>query len=258
MLFFAGHGHNRERLGGADFEMYPQQEFSVIPEKSATAMAASLLPLAGAVVLDVGCGAGALTCFLAECGAEASGIDPNEARIAAAREQAREEELEATFYEGVAEALPFEDGEFDIVIFSNSLHHVPVDAIPAALAEAGRVLCEEGLLYVMEPVPSGAYFEVCRPVNDETDIRTVAYEAVKALVGNGFEELQEVFSSTPKRYRDLADFLDKQLARNPQRAELYEQHAREVASRFEEKAKSAVGGVVLDAAIRVNLSRKAG
>ncbi|HAA92540.1 MAG TPA: class I SAM-dependent methyltransferase [Rhodospirillaceae bacterium] len=236
--------------------MYPDQEISKIPEKSATATAAALLPLSGAVVLDVGCGMGALTCFLAECGAEASGIDPNEARIATAREQARDEELEVTFYEGVGEALPFEDGEFDIVIFSNSLHHVPTDQIPTALAEAHRVLCEEGLLYVMEPVPGGSYFDVGRPINDETDIRTNAYEQVKALGGNGFIELKEVFSSTPRRYRDFSDFRQKYLARNSHRADLFAGQAGEMEKLFDQLATPATGGFVLDGAIRVNLLQK--
>ena len=39
----------------------------------------------------------------------------------------------------------------DGVFFFRSLHHVPIDAMEAALAEAARVLKPDGFLCVMEP-----------------------------------------------------------------------------------------------------------
>jgi len=238
--------------------MYPEKAISALPEKSVTALAAELLDVMGASVLDVGCGPGAFTCFLAECGADMSGIDPNEDRLEKAALLAREDSYEIDFRVGVAEDLPFEDDTFDIVAFSNSLHHVPVGVIPKALEEAARVLGDDGLLYVMEPIPSGGYFEVCQPMNDETDVRTIAYEALGVICKGPFEALSETFASTPKRYRNFDDFREKSLARNPQRTELFEQHQAEIAARFDKLAEEAVGGFILAAAVRVNLLRKVG
>lgn len=238
--------------------MYPKKVISALPEKSATALASELLDVMGASVLDVGCGAGEFTCFLAECGADMSGIDPNEGRLEKAALLAREDNYEIDFRVGVAESLTFEEDTFDIVTFSNSLHHVPFEAIPIALGEAARVLGDEGLLYVMEPIPSGSNFEVGQPINDETDVRTIAYEALGTACDVLFEMLSETFASAPKRYRDFEDFRIKSLARNPQRTELFDQHQAEMTARFDRLAEPAVGGFILDAAVRVNLLRKVG
>lgn len=70
---------------------------------------------AGCRLLDVGCGSGQLALWAARDGADVTGIDiaPNLVRRAGAR--ARAEGLKARFFEGDAEALPFEDGSFDVV-----------------------------------------------------------------------------------------------------------------------------------------------
>ncbi|MEE2933938.1 MAG: class I SAM-dependent methyltransferase [Pseudomonadota bacterium] len=236
--------------------MYPKNKFSLLTEKSAADLATELLPLSGANTLDVGCGTGEFSCFLSRHGANVSGIDPNPERISAASAQARSMGLRVNFYEGFAENLPFANDEFDIVIFSNSLHHVDIEMIPKALAEAERVLSKLGFLYIMEPVPSGGYFNTAQPVVDETHIRSVAYDNIQGLDRNFFTSVQEVFVSTPKMHYDFSDFLSTQTARNPQRAKLYERHRREVELRFRRNAKKVPEGFVLDAAIRINLFRK--
>jgi ubiquinone/menaquinone biosynthesis C-methylase UbiE len=238
--------------------MYPEKEINVLPEKTVTALAAELLTLKGAAVLDVGCGVGAFTCFLAECGARVSGIDPNETRIESARETASEKGLDIDYRVGVGEDLPFEDGAFDIVIYSNSLHHVPGDVLAQALEESARVLAGGGVLYVMEPVPSGPSFEVSQPVTDELDIRTLAYELVCALDGGAFQGMKEIFASTPKRYRNFEDYLRKNLIRNPQRAALFDEQRDELERRFMSLGRAVADGIVLDAAVRLNVLRKAG
>ena len=96
----------------------------------------SVVPsLAGVRILDVGCGSGGLARLLAEEGAEVTGIDPNLEALTAARTLAPA----ARFEEASAEALPFEDAAFDVVLVVNALHHVPLDAMDRALAQAARV-----------------------------------------------------------------------------------------------------------------------
>ena len=236
--------------------MFPKKKLSQLPDKSAADLATELLPLSGANTLDVGCGRGEFTCFLSDRGAIVSGIDPNSDRISVASAHANSVGLSVGFYEGFAQSLPFANDAFDIVIFSNSLHHVDNEMIPKALAEAERVLSKMGFLYIMEPVPSGGYFNTAQPVTDETRVRSAAYDKIQDLHGNSFTEVREVFVSTPKIYCDFSDFLSKQTARNPQRAKLYERHRSEVELRFKRNAKHYPEGFVLDAAIRVNLFRK--
>jgi SAM-dependent methyltransferase len=56
---------------------------------------------------------------------------------------------------GVAEALPFPDSSFDLVILDNVLEHV-TDR-PQTLREIRRVLRPDGLLYMVTPKPFSIY-----------------------------------------------------------------------------------------------------
>jgi SAM-dependent methyltransferase len=88
---------------------------------------------AGQGVLDVGCGAGVFLRLVAEHGAKASGLDASEALIELARRRVPQADLRV----GDMEALPFEDGVFDLVTGFNSFFFA--NDFVAALREAGRV-----------------------------------------------------------------------------------------------------------------------
>ena len=141
------------------------------------------LSMSGARIADVGCGNGAMVRFLNRHGAQAVGVEPSAGQLARAR--AEQPAGDETYVQALGEALPFTAGAFDCVAFSNALHHVPVDRQAAALAEAARVLATGGLLYVQEPVAAGAYFELLRPVEDETEVRAKAYQALQAAAQTG-------------------------------------------------------------------------
>jgi len=98
---------------------------------------------AGQRVLDVGCGGGFTCEFLAQRGAQAWGIDPSSACIAAARVHGAAADFSITYKVATAEALPFPDCHFDRVICVDVLEHV---ADPQqAIAEISRVLKPGGL-----------------------------------------------------------------------------------------------------------------
>ena len=141
---------------------------------SNTAVARELLDIPGKKAVDVGCGEGRFTRFLAQSGATVTGIDVKQVVLDRAAAKSREEGVAVEWINGRAEALPFEDASLDIVVFSNSLHHVAPDRMEAALREAARVLRPGGVLYVMEPVAAGPFFEATRLVNDEREVRDKA------------------------------------------------------------------------------------
>lgn len=132
-------------------------------------------------VLDIGCGHGALARNLLRAGYTVTGIDPAPEAVAAARRAVPDARFEACG----AEALPFEATTFDAAIFLNSLHHVPVPLMTTALLEALRVLRPGGEVIIVEPLAEGAFFEVMRPVEDETEIRHAAIRAIEAVLADG-------------------------------------------------------------------------
>lgn len=104
----------------------------------------------GMRVLDVGCGPGNITAYLADLVGERGevvGIDPSSERIALARETAIGGKRNLSFYVGKAEDLAqFDTARFDILYCNSTLHWVADQ--PRALREFGRVVTPGGRLGV--------------------------------------------------------------------------------------------------------------
>lgn len=101
----------------------------------------------GERVLDVGCGTGGLALAAKRRVGAAGvvhGIDPSEEMIEAARAKARRAGLEIRFDVGAAQGLERPDASFDAVLATLVLHHLPHDALVAALREIVRVLAPGG------------------------------------------------------------------------------------------------------------------
>lgn len=130
--------------------------------------------LCGLRILDIGCGEGGFARQIAVEGAMVTGIDPQPQAVAKARVAAPGVQFEIA----TAEALPFEDHAFDLAIMINSLHHVPVSLMDAALGEARRVLRKDGSLIIIEPIAAGNFFEAMRRIEDETEVRRQAQLAL--------------------------------------------------------------------------------
>jgi len=221
---------------------------------SNTAIAGELLGGKGKRALDVGCGDGKFTCVLANYFATVDGIDVNPRKIAEARKAAAALGLPAHFCTGSGEAIPFADESFDAVAFSNSLHHIP--DMDRALREARRVLAPNGLLYIMEPVPAGSYFEATKLVSDETAVRTDAYRAIGRALGNGFAAAAEIMYRSRREFSDFEEWRADQIERGESRRLILATRGDEARSRFEANAERQHGRLAFDQVFRVNLLRK--
>ncbi|MTH78786.1 class I SAM-dependent methyltransferase [Paracoccus aestuariivivens] len=92
--------------------------------------------------LDVGCGEGRFCRMMAELGLATTGIDPTARLI----ETARARHPQGEYLEAQAEALPFADASFDLVLSYLTL--IDIDDSNAAIAEMARVLRPGGTLLI--------------------------------------------------------------------------------------------------------------
>ncbi len=107
----------------------------------------------GESVLDVGCGTGTLALAAKRCvGAMGTvyGIDASPEMIARADKKARKAGLELVFQNGAAQALPFPDAQFDAVLATMMLHHLPSGAREQLAGEMRRVLKPDGRVLAVD------------------------------------------------------------------------------------------------------------
>jgi ArsR family transcriptional regulator len=111
---------------------------------------ASLLPPLD--VADFGCGTGVLSVAMARWARKVVAIDQSAQAIASARKRAAHEKVtNVTFVEGDLHKLSLPDGKKDLVVISQSLHHVKEPV--AVLREAARILKPGGKIVVLELMP---------------------------------------------------------------------------------------------------------
>jgi SAM-dependent methyltransferase len=166
-----------------------------------------LLPLEGARVIELGCGAAGTTRQIAE----RTDVDEIVAAEVDSIQHAKNLEIDdlptVTFKSFGAEAIAEPEDSFDIVLMFKSLHHVPGPAMDDALSEIRRVLKPGGLAYISEPVFAGSFNEVIRLFHDESSVRLAAFEAVgRAVDSQKLELVEETFFTSVLRLKHFGQF----------------------------------------------------
>jgi ubiquinone/menaquinone biosynthesis C-methylase UbiE len=115
---------------------------------------ASLRP--GESVLDIGCGTGTLAIATKRRVGSAGrvyGVDASPEMLARASKKANKARAEVVFQNGIVEALPFPDGQFDAVLSTVMLHHLGRKARQQCANEVRRVLKPGGRVLAIDFAP---------------------------------------------------------------------------------------------------------
>jgi ubiquinone/menaquinone biosynthesis C-methylase UbiE len=108
---------------------------------------------AGESVLDVGCGTGTLAIAAKrQVGTKGTvyGVDASPEMIARAEKKARKADVEVVFKKAFAQKLPFPEAQFDVVLTTVMLHHLPRTARQELAAEMRRVLKPGGRVLAID------------------------------------------------------------------------------------------------------------
>ena len=214
-----------------------------------------LLPLAGARILELGCGKAEMTRLVAEQADSVLALEVDEIQLA--KNRAITDLPKVEFGHGGAEQIPAPDAAFDIVLMFKSLHHVPMEMMDKVFPEIHRVLKPGGLAYISEPVYAGDFNEILRLFHDEGEVRAAAFHAIGQAVQSGqFELLTQKFFLRPMHFDDFGQFEERILKVTHTDHRLSPELYEEVRSRFGRHM--AAGGADFQMPIRVDLLRKRG
>jgi ubiquinone/menaquinone biosynthesis C-methylase UbiE len=194
-----------------------------------------VVPLAGARVIELGCGKAELSRRLLGRGLVSTVTALEVDHRQHAQNITSEMPAGLTFIEAGAQQIPRPDAAYDLAIMLKSLHHVPVAALDSALHEVRRVLVRGGWLYVSEPVYAGEFNEIVKLFHDEGVVRAAAYAALQRAVSNGlFEAVGEHVLDTAMAFRDYDDFVERVVRVTHTDIVLPDSVSREVRRRFGE------------------------
>jgi SAM-dependent methyltransferase len=138
----------RAMWAGGDFHQIARQNVVM-----AEALCTAADPHPGERVLDVACGSGTAALVAARRYCEVTGIDYVPALIERARMRAAADALDVEFRVGDAQALPFADAAFDVVLSVYGVQFAPDQQ--RAASELLRVCRPGGRIALASPMPEG-------------------------------------------------------------------------------------------------------
>lgn len=97
-------------------------------------------------ILDLCCGSGQTTQFLVQVSRQVTGLDISPVAL----QRAAQNVPQAIYVEGLAEQMPFSDGQFDLVHTSVALHEMSPQQLQQILQEVYRVLKPGGVFALID------------------------------------------------------------------------------------------------------------
>ena len=163
--------------------------------------------------LDIGCGDGNLTSKISTKCRFTSGIEPDFKKITHANTKSSDK----LFYiVNSGTELAFKDLSFDMVLFCQSLHHIPAEKQNFALKEAGRVLKKDGILLIIEPLyNTGLYGELVALLNNEKELKANALKEIKKLKNQSFISVFEKQLKIDFLINGFSDFYSSKVENKP-------------------------------------------
>jgi SAM-dependent methyltransferase len=163
--------------------------------------------VAGGRILDIGCGPGWTTSFLARAGFQAVGVDISERMIEIAEERSARDNIAAEFLVADMEDLDLGRCDFDGVLFFDCLHHCP--GYTQALKQAHAHLRPGGHILLLETTWLHRWSPHARQVTREFGVTELGFtrrQLRRALRDAGFGDITFYYDSGPC-YRGALGFL---------------------------------------------------
>ena len=148
-------------------------------------------------VLDIGCGYGQKSLFMASLGWAVTALDIDSKKLVFLKKKAGEYSLQINIAMGSMTDIPLKDNEFDAVICLSTIHHQKLSGVKSTISEIIRVL-----------KPGGKVFFDILSVNDSSYKIGKEIEPGTKLGGReGEEDIPHHYSTKNELEELLSDYL---------------------------------------------------
>ena len=165
----------RKKIDAASYNKYPIEHIVIFMARNYYAVKER----SSVRVLELGCGSGNNLVFLAREGFKAYGVDFSPSALELSKRHLDMFGYTADLRQSCISELPFEDGSFDAVIESNTLHCNMAATIAKSFGEIFRVLKPGGKFYGIMASDRCAEVSMGKPI----ETNTVCLTGVKTLRG---------------------------------------------------------------------------
>lgn len=207
--------------------------------------------LRGKNVLEVGCGKGRITRDLACYARHVVATDPDVVGLGIARATISFRNIEFMEAPSGIPALP--NGSFDVIIYTLSLHHVPVREMSDSLNKAADLLNHDGVIMIVEPGECGSFTlakeQYGAGSGDERPVKEAAIRAMRAMDGWTMEET--ILFYTEFLFDNDEDFFENMLPGYHQQSDAFVKEVRAFLSQHQ-----TANGITLGAERRLNVLRR--
>lgn len=205
----------------------------------------------GMEVLEIGCGKGRITRDLAKYAKLVVASDPDSASLETARAAIAADNVEFMLAPTGVPDLPTRS--FDVIIYTLSLHHVPVAEMSVSLYKAASLLRKGGVIVVIEPGDGGSFTEAKERFGagsgDERPAKEAALRAMHAL--DGWTAEKTILFRTLFQFDNDEDFLINMLPDFQQKTDTPIEEIRSFLVLYQTNH-----GIILDADRRLNILKK--
>lgn len=144
-------------------------------------------------VLDIGTGPGLMALTFAEMGHTVTAVDISSGMLNQAQKNARRLNLGISFMQGDAEALPYKDGHFDVIVSKYLIWTLP--SPERFIAECNRLLSDRGALIAID----GMWYQK----SGLDRVRDCVAQMIRCAEGRDYSKTFEQYYGGIKKYLPL-------------------------------------------------------
>lgn len=176
-------------------ELFKQEEFRWKNLNEHVVAFVPLLKACGAQrVLDLGCGAGRHTVYLAGEGFQVYGFDIADNGLQSTREWLARENLSAELKRGDIEQIPYPDSFFDAVISIYVIYHKTFAGLQNVVAEIYRVLKPGGLALISLQSKRGYRYCFGEEIEPDTFVTNIGADAGEVHHYSDLADIEKLFA----------------------------------------------------------------